>query len=287
MGRIYWLTSYPKSGNTWFRAFLECLLGEDGEDLDLNALERVPSASDRMVLDRELGYESGDLSFEELERVLPEAFASVARKSRGAVFQKLHDSFRRNEGEVPLYSHEAVEGALYFIRNPLDVCVSYACHRSELTLDEVIRLMGDASHGLAATRWRQQLQIRQILGGWSSHVGSWTENDEIPVHVIRYEDMLDRPLAVFESAVRFLGLSHEERQIEGALNACSFERLRGLEERSGFRERPPGMDRFFRKGEVGSWRSVLTSDQVARIVADHRETMIKYGYLNESGELEF
>ena len=38
MGRIIWLASYPKSGNTWMRAFLHNLLRNPGESYDINRL---------------------------------------------------------------------------------------------------------------------------------------------------------------------------------------------------------------------------------------------------------
>ena len=55
MGGIYWLASYPKSGNTWFRAFL-CNLQEDGEEpADINDLATGGIASARGWLDEVLG----------------------------------------------------------------------------------------------------------------------------------------------------------------------------------------------------------------------------------------
>src|SRR5262249_28576240 len=38
MGKIVWLASYPKSGNTWLRAFLHNLLADPREAYDINAL---------------------------------------------------------------------------------------------------------------------------------------------------------------------------------------------------------------------------------------------------------
>ena len=38
MGRILWLTSYSKSGNTWLRAFLHNPIHDRGGPLDLDTL---------------------------------------------------------------------------------------------------------------------------------------------------------------------------------------------------------------------------------------------------------
>src|SRR5438046_8287759 len=38
MGRIIWLASFPKSGNTWMRAFLHNLMRNPSEAYDINRL---------------------------------------------------------------------------------------------------------------------------------------------------------------------------------------------------------------------------------------------------------
>jgi len=40
MGNIVWLASYPKSGNTWLRAFLANLVANRAEPVALNDLPR-------------------------------------------------------------------------------------------------------------------------------------------------------------------------------------------------------------------------------------------------------
>ena len=69
----YWyLASYPKSGNTWCRVFITELMrlaGDNpGEELNLNQdIETGAIASSRLWLDDQLGINSCDLSFSELD----------------------------------------------------------------------------------------------------------------------------------------------------------------------------------------------------------------------------
>jgi hypothetical protein len=69
-------------------------------------------------------------------------------------------------------------------------------------------------------------------------------------------------------------------QIARAVELSSFDRLRDAEDRQGFSERSEPADRFFRKGEAGSWRQTLTDDQAARIAAGHAQQMKRFGYLD-------
>jgi len=86
-------------------------------------------------------------------------------------------------------------------------------------------------------------------------------------------------LTILARVVAFLGWSALPEAVAAAIDATRFERLRAEEERLGFGEKPPHMERFFRRGETGSWRTVLTRGQVARIEQNHGSTMVRLGYL--------
>ncbi len=58
-----------------------------------------------------------------------------------------------------------------------------------------------------------------------------------------------------------------------------FDRLARQEKKSGFQERSHKQEKFFRRGRAGSWRSMLSPAQAARIVADHGAVMERFGYL--------
>jgi hypothetical protein len=45
MNGIYWLASYPKSGNTWFRAFMRNLLANSDHPVSINELNTGSIAS--------------------------------------------------------------------------------------------------------------------------------------------------------------------------------------------------------------------------------------------------
>jgi hypothetical protein len=66
-----------------------------------------------------------------------------------------------------------------------------------------------------------------------------------------------------------------------------FKLLKRQEEKSGFREKGPTSKAFFRKGRVGSWREVLTPNQVQRIISVHHRAMRRFGYLDENNDVVF
>jgi hypothetical protein len=96
---------------------------------------------------------------------------------------------------------------------------------------------------------------------------------------MRYEDMVAAPETAFGNLARHLLLLPTAAQLREAIRRSSFKELQDQEQKSGFREKPEPAQRFFRKGQVGEWRSTLRRLQVRRIVRAHGEQMQRFGYL--------
>lgn len=281
MNRIFWLASYPKSGNTWFRVFLCNLLADMGDPVSINGLHNaIPIASHRVMLDENMGVEASDLRMDEIDRLRPRLYCQLAENAEEPIFMKIHDAYTYVADNMPLIPDEATAGVIYIIRNPLDVAVSFA-HHSGWDYDTSITRMSDATFALHNKRDGILNQFRQKLLTWSGHVKSWLDIPSFPVCVLRYEDMKNMPLETFSKAVSFTGLSRSIEQIRKAMDFSSFDIVQKQEKEEGFREKAPVSTLFFRKGKVGSWREELNPEQIRRIVRDHREVMQRFGYLDE------
>jgi aryl sulfotransferase len=286
MKGIIWLASYPKSGNTWFRIFLTNLLRDADAPVSINELESSPIASARGIFDHSMGFEASDLTADEVDRLRPELYIHLADNAEETLFMKIHDAYTQVADRVPLIPEEATDGALYFIRNPLDVAVSFAHHNGS-DYDTAVSRMADEAFAFCGKPDRLYNQLRQKLLSWSGHVLSWVDQTSFPVCLLRYEDMKSLPLETFTKAVRFAGLDHTRDQIQMALGFSSFDIVQKLEEAEGFQEKSPSAKRFFRKGKVGSWREELNDRQAQQIVHDHREVMRRFGYLDREGKIVY
>ncbi len=283
MKGIVWLASYPKSGNTWFRTFLTNFLRNGDAPANINDLDGGPIASARRPFDEAVGYDSGEMTPEEIDRLRPEVYLHQTREAKEPMYCKVHDAYTFLPDGRPLIPPEATACVLYFIRNPLDVAVSFAHHSGHDRFDRTIRQMRTAENSFCETDATEPNQLRQKLLTWSRHVTSWVDAPAIRVHVARYEDMKLRAEETFGAAVRFAGLPADPERLRKAIEFSRFEVVRKQEEKDGFGERMPRAKSFFRKGEVGSWRESLTPEQAAMIVADHGTVMRRFGYLNDNG----
>jgi len=286
MGNIIWLASYPKSGNTWMRILLTNYLRDADEPAEINSLDGGPIASARHAFDENVGVEASDLTDEEIERYRPFVCEQMSDAAKDTLYLKVHDAFTYTEHGYPLISKRATRGVLYLIRNPLDVAVSFA-HHSHCSVDKMVRAMGRDDYSVVAAPERLHSQLRQRLLTWSGHALSWIDEPGMEVHVVRYEDMKADTVGTFTGVVRFLGLDDDPARIRKAADFSRFDRVQQQEQEHGFVEKLPKPDSFFQKGEVGSYREQLTSELIEKLVADHGQTMKRFGYLTEERELVY
>ncbi|HWU03319.1 MAG TPA: sulfotransferase domain-containing protein [Novosphingobium sp.] len=272
-GGLVWLASYPKSGNTWLRLFLHALIQSEKGQPDINAMGLLTTGdSSARWYDPFLQEPLGQVGMEAVAAARPHANRAIAQSTDGLVFVKTHNALVAHLG-TPMIDMSVTAGAVYVTRNPLDVAISYARFMN-VSIDHAITLM-NTDGALVESKADHAYEYR---GSWREHVGSWTRKPARQLHVMRYEDMLEKPFETFSRLAGFLRLSVSKAQIEAAIAATSFEKVQAQEENTGFRERPETMPRFFREGRAGQWREVLTGAQIDAILAANSEQMARFGY---------
>lgn len=270
---IFWLASYPKSGNTWIRCLIASLQnGAAAMNLDDLALA-LPNAASRAWLAGYLDVDIGDLTLAELHLLRGAAYRRCAAQTLSML--KVHDCY-----DPMLFPATATLGTVYIVRDPRDIAPSWADHAS-LDLDAAIRQLGESATIMSGTMSRYRPQARQRFGSWSEHVAAWSHAPG-PRLLLRYEDLLADPLRETARLADFLGLPTDPAQVARAVAACRFQALHDAEQRLGFMERQEGQTRFFRQGRAGAWRTALSAAQAARVIADHGPTMAWLGYRDDA-----
>ncbi|MFZ3358987.1 MAG: sulfotransferase domain-containing protein [Xanthobacteraceae bacterium] len=273
---LIWLASYPKSGNTWTRMFLSNLaviMAGETERLAINSVGRFSHSTDFKVYFEEiLGFKPTDLHRNEIAATRHGVQQKIADAYEGLIFVKTHNALLVDRGHSVI-NFAVTSGAVYVVRNPLDVAISLA-HHTGTGIDEAIKTMTSES---AETPVDDKF-VHEIWSSWSRHVASWTRKPHPAIRVMRYEDMLADPLPSFTALARHLQLDATPEQIALAIDRASFENLQDEEARGGFGEKPQQAERFFREGRADQWREALTPRQVDSVVAAHREQMTRFGY---------
>jgi hypothetical protein len=274
LGEIIWLASYPKSGNTWLRAFLRNYMTDAAAPCSINTLAEFSISEPAAALFRARGARAAEsLSEQDVQRLRPLVHEDLARRRPSAVFVKTHNANLAVHG-IPICTPSVTAGAIFLVRDPRDVAVSYSSFTGR-DVDEIIEFMGNRGAALQSTESR----VFEFLGSWSRHAESWATAEKRLL--VRYEDLIAAPDKNFARIIRFLGGTIEPARLQRAIQFSNFKTLSDQEFRDGFTANGPNTGaKFFRKGEAGGWKTALTPVQSSTIEAAHGDVMRRFGYLD-------
>lgn len=274
---LNWLVSYPKSGSTWVRAFLGNFIRDNAGPIDINSeLVASPFHLDRHLFDEHTGLASADLLRKELDHHRYEFHIDLPDFFTGTFFSKVHDAYLGRWSKSPIFPADVDVRAIYILRNPLDIVLSYA-HHNNTTHDATIAWMNNPYALLS----RGEAAFPEYLGVWSQHVRGWTQQTAIKTLVLRFEDLIADPYGSFSNMLAFSDLPAQPEHIERCIAYSSFEVLKNQEASAGFKDRQYTAKSFFREGRAGQGFDALNRDQIDRVYADHGELMDQFGYRPE------
>ena len=251
--------------------------GESGPS-DINDLpEHGGIASDRSEFESLTMLDSALLSHDEIDCLRPLVYEAMTAEAEAQRWVKVHDAYTMTTTGEPLFGRGLPCAAVYLVRDPRDVAVSLAFHHST-SLDSAVRLVNAADRFACDSSHGQDRQLRQRLAGWSGHVTSWLDQTEVPVHLVRYEDLLAAPARQFAAALAFAARPATEAEIERAVRYADFAELQRQENEKGFMERISRTTPFFRSGRAEGWREMLSAEQVTAIERCNGDVMTRLGY---------
>ena len=271
---IVWLASYPKSGNTWVRIFLANYLFKRTTPMPINEVHRLGMGDAiARTYDRVAGRPVDPTDAQATLALRPKVLRAIAANGADVNLVKTHNARDVAMG-VDLIPADLTRSAVYILRNPLDLVLSYSRHYGDSLTDTVERLArrdnvvaGDAQ------------SVPQFLGTWSDHVAGWTRRARFPLLVLRYEDLHEKPQESFARLLEHIGVTPEPERLERAIRFSRFEEVARQETEHSFVEKSATAERFFTSGTAGQWREALAPELADRIAGDHRRIMKTYGYL--------
>ncbi len=271
---IVWMASYPKSGNTWARIFLANYISNARKPVPINQAHRVAISDSVAKLYRMVA--GGQLDVSDIDRTVQfraGVLRGIAANNADINLVKTHNARVVARG-VTLIPESVTRSAMYLVRNPLDMVLSYARHYG-MTADEAVYTV---SHPENANPPDEET-VTQFMGSWSDHVRSWTAKADFPILVLRYEDMLADPRTSFARMVEHLGMPLDVERLDRAILFSSFKELSEQEAKQGFIEKSEQAERFFAKGQKDQWKTDLPARLVKKMKHAHRKVMKQFGYL--------
>jgi hypothetical protein len=283
---IIWLASYPKSGNTWVRSFLNSLLFNKNNEADLseiNKIDQYPKRSHFINLVNEIdNLEKLSSNWIESQKILNKDNKIKFLKTHHALC-KYQNSFFTN-GEVSL-------GTVHIIRDPRNVISSILYHFSKKNYSEAKEFLFDENKALGK---RFNLEdpnanrnIFTVISSWKNHYNSWKQFKKNYL-LIKYEDLILDPNKEFNKLAEYLSkllnLEFDASKVNLAVRSNSFENLKKLEKENGFVEaindKETGKKKqFFNLGPENDWKKLLDTKLRQDIETEFETEMRELGYI--------
>jgi len=280
---IIWIASFPKSGNTWMRAFLcsYLYLDFDKENFSFDLLKKIKRFPNLDQLNN-IG-------------IKPKSFKDVARSWIAAQnhinsnnkinLLKTHQAFGSFEN-FPFTDSNNTLGAIYLVRDPRDVLISYAKHMNQgidKTLDLVLE---DDSKGYINEEKTDVLG--EMRGSWSQHYNSWKYSNINEKIIIKYEDLVNNPFHTFSKIINYLSylfqklsfsLENSDEKIRKCIEISNFNNLQNLEKKIGFGDNIKSGEFFFNKGTTKQWQGKLNDKILYKIEKKFKKEMKELNYI--------
>ena len=287
---IFWISSYPKSGNTLVRAIVTSLFFSKDGRFNLEQLKHTTQFEkrDRLNLIKKINKE--DFANLDQLKILSKYWLTLQKKenmkiSQGFGFIKSHSSYVAISNNWFTNSSNTA-GYIYIIRDPRDVAISWAKH-ANLTYDNSIDFMLDFNSCIEWAQTNSELpehvKPRCFLSSWDEHVSSWTSNDLlVPKLILKYEDLVYKKKDVLNDIVNFFEKNFHIKfnltkiKTNNIIETTGFQELKSQERKFGFTEAQSS--NFFRSGEKNQWKNVLNNEQINKLENKFRDFMNKFGY---------
>ncbi len=290
---IFWIASYPKSGNTLMRSILTALFFSNDGKFNFDLLKKIVTLEEvaRLRTVKQLDYKNFiNKNIKDRSTLIFDYLYDIKKKSNlgfkeDFAFFKTHFC-AENFDNKKFIINEYVRGVIYIVRDPRDVCVSWARYAGlsiekslDFLLDNEAFIQWTASQG--AKEYPKNIPV--IISSWEKHYLSWLKSiSKIPHLIIRYEDLVYNKEKIIYDIIEFFSknynikVQNEHIKIKNILQTTNFSRMQNEEINKGFSE--SDVKQFFSVGKKEQWKDKLSNDQIIRLEKKFNHTMnlLKY-----------
>ena len=276
---IIWLASYPKSGNTWVRLFLNSLIFTKDTNVNINdiKIEQFPSRKYFNGITNDID------DMEEFMQYCNIAQSKLNLDSKIKFF-KTHNAFWRT-GIYSFTDDKNTMGIIHIVRDPRNVITSIKNHYDYENYEKALKFMEDEKNIIGIKGSTKEMDLPTLISSWKTHYNSWKNLTTLKSRyiLIKYEDLLKDPVNEFNKICSFISkiskLKFSEKNILKAVENTNFENLRKQEQSKGFKEAPKNNNKFFYLGPSNVWQNLLDKNIKDRLESNFKQEMQDLSYL--------
>ncbi len=274
---IFWIASYPKSGNTYLRSFLSSYYFSDEGNFEFNLLDNIKNFPGIHYSN----YKSNS-KIEASQNWIANQNHFFDKKKFN--FIKTHNSMMNYEGNM-FTSRDQTIGAIYIYRDPRNVITSFKNHY-QMDYEKAFDFMIDKKSFIIQNSYDNDKSNFTFLGSWNDHYKSWFNIKEFKIMLVKYEDLQDNKYEIFYDLINFINdLSEikakvDEKKLMKSINSTNFSNMKNKEKNQGFSESVRSnitgeKINFFNLGFNNRWKKILPDDIKFKI-ENHFEKDLKF-----------
>ena len=275
---ILWISSYPKSGNTWVRTFLSTYYFSKNNEFNFNLLKNIKQFPHEKFFNQKINnIQSAIDNWDKAQTKI--------NSINKFIFLKTHSALVKINN-TPFTSKKHTAGGIYIVRDPRNVITSMSNHY-QLDFDETLKFMTDEKKFLIDNNKYNNFANFTFLNSWSNHYKSWMENKQFDTLFIKYEDLEKNTKDTFFLILKFINNTkgiNDKIDIDRMckiISSIDFKKLQTKEEKEGFPESIVANNnkiKFFYLGKRNKWKNILSANQINLVNRIFRKDLEKLGY---------
>ena len=273
---IVWLASYPKSGNTWVRAFLNAYLHSPVGKFDFSLLGKIEEFPQHDILNKFMNTKDFH-NLKEISKNWVKVQEAINFNNK-ITFLKTHSSLCNINGNI-FTNKDNTLVFIYIVRDPRNVTLSMSNHFGN-TQEESLKILTDEKYTIYPSVNNQLLPATHI-SSWKNHYVSWKNCNSINKIIIKYEDLINNSYDTFKKIINFLSkhakIKYDEKKLINSTDTTQFENLKKYEEKYGFHMGQK--NKFFHLGKKNDWKSFLDKKIITEINTQFKSEMSELRYI--------
>ena len=281
---IFWIASYPKSGNTWLRSLLASYYFSKNGKFDQLLLKNIQQFPEQQFFE--------DFDYNPKKVIDTSRFWISAQEKinldNKIKFFKTHNILGAINGNN-FTNKKNTLGAIYVVRDPRNVVTSLKNHYDH-DYEGALNFILNEKKYIFESDQSDDFSNFQFISSWEKNYKSWKNQNLFPFKIIKYEDLLNETFFVVKEVIEFINKTckikdkFDKLKAKNSIQTTNFSVLKNMEKKYGFIEAV--MDKkknkkipFFHLGRDNDWKKILNKEYQNKLDSFFKESMRELGYI--------